>query len=156
MNPRHTPLWCEEMTWSYFRVSETYLFRYRLAFIKIIPTLPCNINHYLSGLSVVVWQTIINSLQHKISLKWSEWGTMLTVFCFARHGCVTFKKLQIYWQIFDICRLQYLISGCSREKIKESSGRQTITKTMSHLHLTVLYRYKLQQIHYSKQNHVSL
>lgn len=154
-----TTLWCKQMTRSYFRMSEICIFRYRLIFIKIIPTLYCNNNHYLSGLAGLVWQWTVNWSQYKRSLKWSLWAgweTMLTAFSFARHGCVTSTKLQIYCQIFDICRLQYLISDCSKEKIKESSRRQAITKIMSHLHLMVLCRYKLVQIHYSKWNCVNL
>lgn len=65
----------------------------------------------------------------------------------ARHECVTFMKLQVYYQIFDMCRLQLLISGCSKAKIKESSSGQAITKITSHLHLKILHRYKLVQIH---------
>lgn len=71
-----------------------------------------------------------------------QWALLL-----ARHKCVAFMKLQVFCQMFDTCRLQLLISDCSKAKIKESSSGQAITKITIHLHLTVLHRYKLVQIH---------
>lgn len=150
--PDPSPLWCEQMTRSYFK-SLKHAYSDIDSFINIIPTLHCNNHHYPSGWAEVVWQRTVNSSQYKRSLKWSWWAgweTMLPAFSFTRRRCMTFVKLQIYCQFFDICRLQYLISGCSKEKIKASSRRQAITKIMSHLHLTILYRYKLVQIHYSE------